>query len=53
MKFNQVSNTRWESEATAVSAAMLTGENREPKAIHEPKFVILQGEYKDKTVYRL
>ena len=53
MKFNQVDNTRWESEVMAVSAAMLVGENREPKAIYEPRFVILQGEHKDKTVYRL
>lgn len=53
MKFNKINNTKWESEEMAISAAMLAGENREPKAIHEPRFIIKEGEYKGNTVYRL
>ncbi len=54
MKFTETSTGIWKSDITAVSAMMLAGENREPKAIHEPRFIIKQGEdKKNNTVYRL
>ena len=43
----------WESETKSVSAAMLAGPNREARGALEPRYTIVQGEYKGATVYRL
>lgn len=52
MKFNQISEDRWESEEQAYSAVALNG-NREAVGIKEARFVILKGELKGKEIYRV
>lgn len=53
MKFEQVRNGRWESNTQVWSAAMLAGPERELKGIKEAQYIILSGDYKGTTVYRL
>lgn len=53
MKFEQVRNGRWESDKQVCSAAMLVGAERDLKSIREAKYIIISGDYKDTTVYRL
>ena len=54
MKFTETYKGIWKSDITAVSAMMLAGEKREPKGIHEPRFIIkMEEDKKGNTVYRL
>ena len=51
--FTQTADGVWESEAKSYSAAMLAGPNREAKGILEPRYTIVEGEYKGNKVFRL
>ena len=53
MKFEQVRNGRWESDTKVYSAALLTGSERELKGMEDAKYVIVAGDYKGNTAYRL
>lgn len=53
MRFEQVMSGRWESDSQVYSAAMLSGPKRELKGIKEAQYIILSGDYKGNTVYRL